>query len=295
MTVQVVDWDSVRLAVKEILTPPTSSETKAERKIFRDQFLNVVRNYLRDHHFPYEVSKSLLSEIFRSASRYKNGVQALPKMQDLVKSPDWRGRAVLLRVLAMKQIPTWKQDLKQRLNKGKPQGARPLTRRSAVWVLGQLDELQRKLRAAYSLQKAQADIVREYKHPPLGSQFLLEVRQMVMGKKPKWKVDDVHLLVAACGLAAGVFTAKDEASDIVSRIPMRISRADKTMSERAKRDWTNSPEAQDEAELEFLNNLLQGDLPPKIPPMPEELREPQEPTGTLSKGKRKKPKFSQSK
>jgi hypothetical protein len=65
---------------------------------------------------------------------------------------------------------------------------------------------------------------------------------MVRKKRPKWKVDDINMLVAAYGLAAGVFTDKDSASDVVSRIPMRISRTDEAMRKRAERDWADNPE-----------------------------------------------------
>jgi hypothetical protein len=217
---------------------PTELIERADSGLRREEFEKSVRDYLREQDFQDDkVSPRLLGALFKATSLFLKRKSVLPRMLTIVNSRDWNQRAKLMIRLSTVDIPRMRRKLIQKAHKSKA----PRSRAVVLWTLRQLKTMSNTLWFAFKVQKMEFHAVRGLATPPIDSQFLYDLRELLRSRMKRTSVAKIDVLIAACAVAANIFSSEDAASDVVSRIPMRISRATKTISrqqaESAAHSW----------------------------------------------------------
>jgi hypothetical protein len=194
----------------------------------RKDFERELRGYLAEQHFSRTLSNKLVAKLFKMTCFFLRRKKALPRMSEIVNSTDWKKRASLLKRHSSLVAKLIERVLRQSGTSPSDEGG--LSRRLRTWTEYQLTTLRDVFSWLYELQRGDALVVRHLSHPPIDSQFLWEVRQYLKEKMGKASVEDIDIVVAGCGVAAHIFSSEEVAQDVVSRIPMRISRTNKTFS-----------------------------------------------------------------
>lgn len=226
-----------RDATSRFLNFPTDLVERADPGLESSDFDASLNSYLEEHDFPVaKISKALKRLLFKMACFYLRKKKALPEMLEMVKSRDWKAREKLLLRLFRKEIPKVQRKLSQLADRHEQ-----LSKEVVLWTSRQLEIVMDTLSFAYIVQHYESNAVRIMAKPPVDSQFIWDVREALKSRMRHSKIADIEVIVAGCAAAAHIFSAKDDAADIVSRIPMRISRATKTFDkqlENARRSRT---------------------------------------------------------
>jgi len=196
-----------------------------------------LRTYLEDQNFPEDKNLvKLVPTLFRITRYYLRTKKVLPRMLKIVNSRDWLTRAKLLAQIGGVELPRLR---KRFIRKARRKGT--MTKAAALWTSRELKNLSRTLRLAFNEQLMECRAVRGLTKPPFDSQYLYEVRDFLREKMRKARVEDIDLMVAGCAVAARIFSPEEAVEDIVSRIPMRMSRAKRTFTKQAERAARSGP------------------------------------------------------
>lgn len=216
---------------------PTELAEHPDPGLRRQEFERRLQTYLRGQNFPEDKNLvRLVPTLFRITRYYLRTKKVLPRMLKTVNSRDWLTRARLLAQIGGVELPRLR---KRFIRKARRKGT--MTKAVALWTSHELKNLSRTLRLAFDEQLMEYYAVRGLAKPPFDSQFLYEVRDFLREKMRKARVEDIDLIVAGCAVAAQMFSPEEAAKDIVSRIPMRMSRANRTFKKQAERAARSGP------------------------------------------------------
>lgn len=205
---------------------PTALVDNADPGLRRQDFERRLRSYLNEQNFRETLPDQLLTRLFELTCIYLRKKKALPQMLSTVNSLDWKTRAKLLERISTVIIPKIRAELLQQ-----SRHARHQTRSKAVilWTSRQLKNMSQTLLFAFRIQQFEHAEIKCLKTPPIDSQFLYDIRAYLRHRMRKMPVKDIDMLVAGCAVAAHIFSPEEAAKDVVSRIPMRISRTKRTI------------------------------------------------------------------
>jgi hypothetical protein len=208
---------------------PTEQIEHADPGLKRQDFEKSLRGYLKEQNFPHKLSPRLVGKLFKMTCFFRRKRKVLPEMLRIVRSREWAARARLLLRLSGVEMPRMRRKLIRyaRRHRSRPKAV-------ALWTSRQLKTLSQTLWFAFKVQQMEFHAVHSMARPPIDSQFLYDIRDVLRDRMRRTSVADIDIVVAACAVAAHIFSSKDDANDIVSRIPMRISRAEKTFAEQAE-------------------------------------------------------------
>lgn len=207
---------------------PTELVESADPGIRYEEFEKTLQGYLKEQKYPgNQPSAKLVKRLFKMTSFFLRRKKVLPQMRTIVNSRDWRARAKLLLRLSAVELPRMREKIIGRRYRSR-------SRAVALWTSRQLKALSRTLWFAFRVQRMESSAVRGLTTPPLDSQFLWDLRELLRDRMPRTSVADIDIIVAGCAVAAHIFSSED-ANDVVSKIPMRISRANKRFGKQAAR------------------------------------------------------------
>lgn len=226
---------------------PTELIDHTDPGLRRGDFERTLRGYLREQEFPHQVSSRLVGKLFKMTCFFLRRKKALPRMQAMVNSHDWRERASMLKRFGTVEIARLVEKVLRERRTSQSRGCGVLSKELRIWMVRQLRTLEDALLFLDEVQTAEALEVRHLSHPPIDSQFMWELREYLEGEIRRASIEEIALVVAGCAVAAGVFSPKEVREDVASRIPMRISRARKRFDKqfeksRAVTTLTYSPE-----------------------------------------------------
>jgi hypothetical protein len=193
----------------------------------RMEFEQALRNYLTQQGSSLVLPKRLMAKLFALTCFFLRRRKALPRMLELVNSPDWKERAALLRRFSNVEIENLIEKVLRQSKASQSSEVRVLSAKLRRWTAYQLGTLRDVFYWLYELQSEEARKVRHLMHPPINSQFFWELRGFLKDNMRRASIEEIDVVVAGCGVVAHAFSPTEVALDVVSRIPMRISRANK--------------------------------------------------------------------